>query len=156
MARKPSSQKYSAELCEKLHSAPKHVVSTIRWEPIEGGARIFQATVLTDDELTLDLIGYWEPATRFSKPHWGFALRYQGHVVRTYDMAKSHKNPGEPGRVKGPHKHKFISSKIDRYAYTPDPPISTVDPHEALADFLTECNIDFHPMLYPDFNVPLG
>lgn len=57
-------------------------------------------------------------------------------------MAESHKNPGERGRVRGPHKHKFSSSKIDRYAYKPDPPISGDDPNQSLMDFLKEGNIE--------------
>jgi len=128
-------------------------VSAIRWEPTEEGSRIFQAAVLTEDELALDLVGYWEPRNRFSEARWGFSLKYQGYIVRAYDMARSHKNPGERGRIKGPHKHKFVSSKIYRYAYTPDPPISTANPHDALADFLKESNIELHPMLYPDMNL---
>lgn len=55
-------------------------------------------------------------------------------------MARKHKNPGA-GWIRGPHKHKFSSSKIPRYAYKPNPPISDTDPNEALMDFLKESNI---------------
>jgi len=64
-------------------------------------------------------------------------------------MAKKHKNPGE-GWIRGPHKHKFSSSKIDRYAYKPDPPISELNANQALMDFLKESNIDLR-IPYQDF-----
>jgi len=65
-----------------------------------------------------------------------------GHCVRSYDMARVHKNPGGKGKVYGPHKHMFSSSRIDRFAYKPDPPISEDDPNQALLDFLREENIE--------------
>jgi hypothetical protein len=68
-------------------------------------------------------------------------------------MAQQHKNPGMKGRVKGPHKHKFSSSKIDRFAYKPDPPISEENPNQALMDFLEEANIT-PPPNYQHFMFP--
>jgi hypothetical protein len=64
-----------------------------------------------------------------------------GHIIRSYDMAAKHKNPGN-GRIRGPHKHRFQSSKVPRFAYKPDPPISEEDPNRALMDFLAESNIE--------------
>jgi hypothetical protein len=73
-----------------------------------------------------------------------------GHCVRAYDMATKHKNPGG-GWIKGPDKHKFSSSKIARYAYTPNPPISEANPNQALMDFLKESNITLRSGTYQDF-----
>jgi hypothetical protein len=68
-------------------------------------------------------------------------------------MAKVHRNPSGGGKVKGPHKHKYSSSKIERYAYKPDPPISEDNPNEALMDFLQEANIEL-PAHYQNFMFP--
>lgn len=109
---------------------------------------------MTNDDVPLELSGYFERVSRFNSTTWGFALRYRGYLVRSYDMAKSHENPGEQGRIKGPHKHKFVSSKIDRYAYVPNPKISTKGPSTALKDFLVECNIELLDMFYEGFPIP--
>jgi hypothetical protein len=124
---------YTPELCEEMHTVPKYVVSSIKWKPGDGtGIFIFQAQVLTQDGRGLDLTGYWVKNGKYGKSNWGFSLHYFGNLVRSYDMAKKHKNPGG-GKVHGPHKHKFSSSKIHRYAYKPNPAISEADPNEALA-----------------------
>jgi len=68
-------------------------------------------------------------------------------------MARYHKNPGQHGKIRGPHKHKFSSSKIERYAYKPDPPISEREPNEALMDFLKEANVEL-PNNYQYFIFP--
>ena len=123
----------------------------IRWEPTGKGSLTFRASVRTADDLMLDLSGYWDKIDRFGDTRWGFALRFRGHLVRSYDMAKSHKNPGESGRIRGPHKQRFLSSKMDRYAYTPDPSISMNTPSAALRDFLKECNIELLEIYYEGF-----
>ena len=130
---------FSEYLCEQLFTTPKYVASRIVWAAYGDGFR-FRAKVLTEDGIGLDLIGYWGLVGGERK--WGFNLSYFGNCVRSYDMAKVHKNPGGGGKVYGPHKHKFSSSKIDRKAYKPDPPISESDANTALLDFLTEANID--------------
>jgi len=47
----------------------------------------------------------------------------------------------------------FSSSRIDRYAYKPDPPITEDDPNQALLDFLKEENIelrsDYQTFMFP-------
>jgi hypothetical protein len=146
-----ASGEFTVQLCEQLHTAPKYVASRIRWRAGNGeGVYIFQAKVLTQDGTGLDLSGYWDKIGRHGLTRWGFALKYMGHCVRTYDMATKHKNPGE-GWIRGPHKHKFSSSKIERYAYKPDPPISEADANQALMDFLNESNIELPSGTYQDF-----
>jgi hypothetical protein len=142
---------FSPELCEQLLSVPKTVASKINWKPDTSGIFKFQAQVLTADGKGLHLIGYWSSKTGITK--WGFNLSYNGHCVRSYDMSSEHKNPGMAGRIKGPHKHKYLSSKIDRFAYKPDPPISENNANEALMDFLTEANIEL-PANYQNFMFP--
>lgn len=132
---------FSAEMCETLHKVPKSVASRIAWKPNGDGVFVFQAVAITPDGIGLDLSGYFDKNGRHGRRTWGFSLRYHKNLIRSYDMSSSHKNPGEVGRIKGPHKHRFSSSKIDRYAYKPDPPISEEDPNAALLDFLAESNI---------------
>lgn len=144
---------FTYELSEQLHSAPKYVASRIVWKRGNGqDVFIFLATVLTEDGEGLDLSGYWQRVGRHNRTCWGFSLKYMGHCVRSYDMAKVHKNPGA-GKVRGPHKHMFSSSRIDRYAYKPDPPICENDPNQALLDFLREGNIelrsDYQTFMFP-------
>lgn len=136
-----ASGEFTSELCEQLHATSKYVASSLKWKRSSAGTVLLQAAVLTEDGSGLDLVGYWVKVAKHSLPRWGFSLRYMGHCIRSYDMAASHKNPHEPGRIKGPHKHKFSSSKIPRYAYKPNPPISENDPNQALIDFLRESNI---------------
>ncbi len=150
-----ASGEFTSEICERLYAAPKHVASRIRWTPGNGNmVLIFRAHVLTVDGIALDLSGYWKQIGRHNSTRWGFSLKHMGHCIRTYDMAASHKNPGEHGRIKGPHKHKFSSSKIDRYAYKPDPPLSDSDPNQSLMDFLKESNIELPIGQYQDFMFP--
>lgn len=133
---------FTSELCEELHTVPKYVVSTINWKPGDRpGIFTFQAQVLTQDGRGLDLHGHWVKTGKYGVAAWGFSLYFFGNLIRSYDMAKKHKNPGG-GKVRGPHKHKFSSSKIHRYAYKPNPPISESNPNEALIDFLKESNIE--------------
>jgi len=145
----PSSE-FTPELCERLYAAPKRIVSRIEWKPSPSGTVLLQAAVFTEDGTGLELSGYWAKVERYSLPRWGFALRYLGYCIRSYDMAGSHKNPREHGRIKGPHKHRFSSSKIARYAYKPYPPISADDPNQSLMDFLRESNISI-PKGYQQF-----
>jgi hypothetical protein len=126
-------------LCEQLFAVPKSVVSRIGWKSAGGDVLKFRAKVLTADGLVLDLIGYWN--IKNGERRWGFSLSYFGNCVRSYDMSEVHRNPGGGGKVRGPHKHKFSSSKIPRFAYKPNPPISEGDPNSALLDFLAEANI---------------
>jgi len=145
-----ASSEFNATLCEQLFLAPKYVASRIRWRSGNGDdVFIFQAKVLTEDGTGLDLTGYWKKVGRHGYTRWGFSLKYMGHCVRSYDMASKHKNPGE-GWVRGPHKHKFSSSKIERFAYKPDPPLSETDANQSLMDFLKEGNIDLRTE-YQDF-----
>ena len=134
---------FTQEICELLYRTPKYVASQINWEPRTPDVFIFRAKVLTDDGIGLDLTGHWKRNGRFGRTLWGFDLRYRRRIVRGYDMAAKHKNPGGGGHIRGPHKHRFSSSKIDRFAYLPQPPISTADANQALLDFLKECNIRF-------------
>jgi len=133
---------FSPELCEQLFKVPKYLASRIVWKQIGSLKCLFLAKVLTEDGMGLDLSGYWVKNGRHNHSTWGFSLTYFGDCVRSYDMAVYHKNPGGGGKIRGPHKHKFSSSKIDRFAYKPDPPISEDNPNAALLDFLTEANID--------------
>jgi hypothetical protein len=145
---------FSPELCEQLFRIRKTVASRITWR--QGTSPlvfIFQATVLAPDGTGLDLSGYWNKNLHHRRTRWGFSLSYCGHCVRSYDMAISHKNPGEAGRIKGPHKHKFSSSKIPRFAYKPDPAISDDNANRALMDFLEEANVEF-PTDYQYFMFP--
>src|SRR5258707_10319391 len=124
-----ASGEFSPELCEQLFLVPKTVASRINWKTDSSGIVKFQAQVLTADGKGLDLVGYWSRKDGVAK--WGFSLTFNGYCVRSYDMSREHKNPGMGGRVKGQHKHKYSSSKIDRLAYKPDPPISEDDPNRA-------------------------
>jgi hypothetical protein len=133
-------EKFTVEMCEALFAAPKYVASKIRWKP-DGQNVKFRAQVLTQDGgLGLELIGYWGFNPRYGRVTWGFSLTYRKHLIRAYDMAKKHKNPGEPGKIRGPHKHRF-HSRIARYAYKPSPPICDIEPNQSLMDFLVEANI---------------
>src|SRR5690242_2530460 len=125
---------FSPALCEQLFNVPKYVASRIEWNADGPRKFIFLAKVLTEDGTGLDLSGYWMINPEYNRRTWGFNLMYFGNCIRMYDMAKCHRNPGG-GKVKGPHKHKFSSSKIARFAYKPDPPISEDDPNSALIDF---------------------
>ncbi len=149
-----ASVSFSAEECEKLFKVSKFVLSHLEWK--RGEAKdvfIFRAKVLTSDGAGLDLAGYWQKNGRHNRTCWGFSLKYLGNCVRSYDMGKVHRNPGGAGRVHGPHKHKYSSSKIERFAYKPDPPISELDANQSLLDFLTEANISLrHP--YQTFMFP--
>jgi len=147
-----ASGEFSPELCEQLFKVPKTVASRITWRPDAFGIFKFQAKVLTADGKGLDLVGYCYKKSG-GEQKWGFTLTYSGNCVRSYDMSKSHKNPGETGRVKGPHKHKYSSSKIERYAYKPEPPISEDDPNQSLMDFLAEANMA-PPTNYQSFMFP--
>lgn len=146
-----ASGEFSEQMCEQLFKVPKRVVSQINWKAEAFGIFKFQAQVLTADGQGLDLVGYWYKKDK--TPKWGFSLSYNGHCVRSYDMAQAHKNPGMTGRVKGPHKHRYSSSKIERFAYKPDPAISENDANEALMEFLDEANIT-RPANYQNFMFP--
>jgi hypothetical protein len=132
---------FSPEFCEQLFKAPKYVASRISWKQSGDVKFNFQAKVLTEDGTGLDLTGCWQKNSRHNRSKWGFTLTYFGNCIRSYDMAKYHRNPGGLGKIRGPHKHRFSSSKIPRLAYKPNPPISEDDPNEALFDFLAEANI---------------
>jgi hypothetical protein len=129
-------------MCEAIFAVPKYVASKLEWRP-EGDRTVkFRAQVLSVDNSTaLDLIGYWGFNPRYSRKIWGFNLSYRKHCIRQYDMAAKHKNFGEVGSIRGPHKHRFSSSRIPRYAYKPNPPISESNPNQALMDFLDEANV---------------
>jgi hypothetical protein len=146
-----ASGEFSPELCEQLFAVPKTVVSRINWKSDGSDVFKFQAQVLTADGNGLILVGYWK--RKNNQPKWGFSLTYNGHCVRSYDMSPEHKNPGLAGRIKGPHKHKYSSSKIERLAYKPEPPISENNPNQALMDFLEEANIR-PPANYQNFMFP--
>lgn len=132
---------FTPEMCEQLFLAPKYTASRVRWHANGPDVLRFRATVLTADGTGLELSGYLRRNGRCGT-RWGFALKYLGHLVRSYDMALYHRNPGECGKVRGPHKHKFSSSRIPRYAYKPNPSISESDPNSALMDFLKEAHIE--------------
>jgi hypothetical protein len=146
------SKGFTVDICEALYACPKRVVSKLQWVATRNNTFLVQAQVMTDDGDVLDLAGYWSVSS-FNERRWGFSLRYNGHVVRSFDLAKSHKNPGESGRIRGPHKHKFKSSKIPRYAYKPDPPISDTEPNQSLMDFLAEANVAL-PTSYQNLMFP--
>lgn len=133
---------FSPELCEQLFKAPKYTASRISWKHKNLYTHSFRASVLTEDGTGLELIGYIARNERHGRTTWGFTLTYRGHCVRSYDMAKYHKNPGGQGKVHGAHKHKYSSSKINRFAYKPEPPICEDNPNAALMDFLKEANIE--------------
>lgn len=143
---------FSPELCEQLFAVPKTLASRIEWKRGQGkDVLIFQAKVLTPDGLGLDLAGHWKKNGRHNRTYWGFNLTYLGYCIRSYDMAIYHRNPGQ--KIRGPHKHKYSSSLIDRFAYKPDPPLSEDDANETLLDFLKEANIalphDYQYMIFP-------
>jgi hypothetical protein len=147
------SREFTVEICEALYACPKRLASKLIWQPNKGDGFIVQGTAIADDGTMFDLCGYWSSLKSHKRTRWGFSLRYYGYVIRSYDMARTHKNPGEAGRIKGPHKHRFKSAKIPRYAYKPDPPISDEDPNQSLMDFLAEANIalpkDYQNLMFP-------
>ena len=148
-----ASTDFTPELCEQLHQIPKRVASKISWQRGLGpGVLIFRATVLAPDGTALELAGHWQQNGRHQRTVWGFTLSYLGHCVRSFDMALYHRNPGG-GKITGPHKHKFSSSKISRLAYKPNPPICDTEPNQSLLDFLTEANIEL-PLNYQYFMFP--
>jgi hypothetical protein len=108
---------FSPALCEQLFKVPKYVASRLSWRQDGNLKFTFQAKILTEDGTGLDLFGYWLKNGKHNRTTWGFTLTYFGNCVRSYDMAKYHKNPGS-GKIRGPHKHKFSSSKIARLALT--------------------------------------
>ena len=122
---------------------PKYVASTIMWEPENDASVKFRAQVLSRNEpYGFELVGYWQKRSKYNRATWGFSLTFHRHCIRSYDMAKQHKNPGEVGKIRGPHKHRYSSSRIPRYAYKPNPEISEQDPNQGLMDFLKEANIE--------------
>jgi hypothetical protein len=149
-----ASGEFSTELCEQLFAIHKYVASKINWRRGPGtSVFIFRAKILAPDGTGLDLTGHWQKNGRHDRTCWGFSLTYRGHCVRSFDMALYHRNPGGGGKIKGPHKHRFSSSKIARLAYKPDPSISDTDPNQSLMDFLTEANIEL-PHDYQFFMFP--
>lgn len=135
-------ESFTAEMCEELFIAKKYTASRIAWKGIAADKLSFKAQVLTHDGRGLDLAGWYAKAGRGGKPIWGFSLYYRGHCIRSYDMSKYHKNPQKGGKARGPHKHRFSSSRIPRFAYKPDPAIRETNPNDALMDFLAEANIE--------------
>lgn len=133
-------QVFTVEECERLFAAPKTVVTRITWKAVNPNTLHFQAKVVTDEGRGLDLNGVWQRIGRHGETRWGFSLNYHGNCVRSFDMAWKHKNPGGKW-IRGPHKHKFSSSRIPRMAYKPDPAISIAEPNQSLLDFLAEANI---------------
>jgi hypothetical protein len=144
---------FSEEFCEQLFKVPKYLASRISWKQMGNFKFVCQAKVLAEDGTGLDLFGYWVKSGRHNRSTWGFTLSYFGNCVRTYDRAKYHRNPGMRGKIRGPHKHRFSSSKIPRFAYTPEPPIAEGNPNLALLDFLTEAHIelrgDYQHFMFP-------
>jgi hypothetical protein len=144
-----AAQDFTAELAEQLYRVPKYIPSKISWKGQDQTSGVFRfvAQVLTEDGLGLELYGHWQRHGRHGRAVWGFSLAYQRHQVRSYDMALRHRNPGG-GSVRGPHKHLYRSSKIQRFAYKPNPAISEANPNRALLDFLEEGNGDnYHKKL---------
>jgi hypothetical protein len=143
---------FTAEVCEALFAAPKSLASRIAWRQRDPRTFTFQAKVLAEDGVMLDLGGYWSHNEFHRYKRWGFSLRYLGHVIRSWDMATKHKNRGGKW-VRGPHKHKFDSSKVPRFVYKPEPPLSDSDPNQSLMDFLAEANIelptDYQNVMFP-------
>ena len=131
---------FTPEKCEYLFAVAKTVATKITWKRQNQSTLLFKAKVVTEDGVGLDLHGWWQKNGRHGETRWGFSLTYKGNCVRQYDMAWKHHNPGV-GWVRGPHKHKYSSSRIPRFAYKPDPPISEADPNQSLLDFLAEANI---------------
>jgi len=144
---------FGGDDCERLFQAPKFVASRIRWKQRDDDTCLFQAKVLTSDGIGLDLFGYWHQDQKYHRVRWGFSLRYRGFIVRSWDMASKHRNPAHGGKIKGPHKHRFSSSRIPRLAYSPNPPLSLANPNDTLMDFLKEANISL-PTDYTDFMFP--
>lgn len=139
-----ASAEFTEAMCEAIFKAPKKLVSRIEWFTENPQTLRFAAKVICETEnLVLDLNGCWCHNTFLGHRRWGFALKLGGYVIRSYDMSKKHKNFGVVGqRVHGPHKHRFRNSKIARFAYKPNPPISDTDPNQSLMDFLAEANIE--------------
>jgi hypothetical protein len=135
-----SQQVFTVEECERLFGEPKTVITRIAWKALNSNTMRFQAKVVTPEGRGLDLKGCWQRVGRHGDTRWGFSLSYHGNCIRSFDMARKHKNPGGKW-VRGPHKHKFSTSRIPRFAYKPDPPISVVEPNQSLIDFLVEANI---------------
>jgi hypothetical protein len=148
-----ASQGFTTEECERLFHVTKTVVTRIAWKPSGRDVMLFEAKVVTSDSIGLDLHGHWQRSARHGETRWGFSLTFRGHCVRQYDMARKHHNPGA-GWVRGPHKHKYSSSRIPRLAYKPNPAISDKDVNQSLIDFLTEANIaiprNFQYVMFPD------
>jgi len=144
---------FTAEACEALYAVPKTIVSQIAWRATDARTFRFVAKVQTSDGDVLDLHGHWSQNEFHGHKRWGFSLRYFGHCIRSWDMATKHKNPNGGKWVRGPHKHKFDSTKVPRFAYKPDPPLSDSDPNQSLMDFLTESNIqlpsDYQIVMFP-------
>jgi hypothetical protein len=147
-----ASHGFTTEECERLFTIPKTVATKIAWKGVNQDTLIFHAKVVTSDGLGLDLHGHWQRIGRHGLTRWGFALTYHGNCVRQYDMARKHHNPGS-GWVKGQHKHRYSSSRIPRFAYKPDPPISDTELNQSLIDFLVEANIaipaNFQYVMFP-------
>lgn len=135
---------FTEEMCEAIFNAPKKLASRIDWFVQNTNTFRFEAKVICESEnLILDLSGQWCHNTFLKHRRWGFALKLGGYIIRSYDMSKKHKNFGVVGqRIHGPHKHRFRTSKITRFAYKPNPAICDTDPNQSLMDFLTEASIE--------------
>lgn len=133
---------FTADECEELFNVPKYVASRIAWKETNKNSYVFRAKVLTSTGKALDLFGYWKWNIKHNRAHWGFSLRHRGNLIRSFDRASYHRNAGVGGKVRGQHKHRFASSRIERFAYKPDQLLSEADAHRCLFDFLTEAHVE--------------
>lgn len=130
---------------EAIIAEPKVITANVSWRslPVSGGRRfLFEASVLVPSRnMLLKLYG------RAGKKNYSFSLVYGGEPIRKLTAHARHHNP-DCEWLTEPHKHTWDETNEDGHAYVPSD-IRTSDVHQALSDFLRECNIDLRGMYTP-------
>lgn len=123
------------EFMEQLYDAEKVLVDDVEWDQTEPGSdrytlRTNVRTTSRDEILTL--VGEYWAGGKYS-----YSLRYDNTMIRVWDFNHHHEG------IDGGHKHRYPHSQLiededDPYNVNHIP---TSDPHQALKEFMDECNI---------------
>ena len=119
----------------------KRIEGDLDWREVDDRhpACTFRASVLSDEDHPLEIVGRWNPmAGKLS-----YVLLYRG-AGRIYalDLGSAHRNPdGE--RLEDTHKHRWTAEYRDKDAYVPEDITATWDrPLEVWQQFCAEAKID--------------
>lgn len=130
---------------DAILAEPKVITANISWRslPAGGGRRfLLETSVLVPSKnLLLKLYG------RVGKTNYSFALVHAGDPIRKLTAHARHHNPGCEWLTQT-HIHIWDEANEDGQAYIPSE-IITSDVHQALHDFLKECNINLRGTYKP-------